>query len=77
MLKIIDPVPFISSIGKTLEKLVHKHVHNFPLEHQIVTPFQSGFTSGDSTVNQLVDLYNIPSARPWMRERKYVLFFVI
>ena len=33
-------------------------MHNFLLEHQIVTPFQSGFTSGDSTVNQLVDMYN-------------------
>ena len=53
-----SPISLISSIAKTLEKLVHKHVHNFLLEHQIVTPFQSGFTSGDSTVNQLVDLYN-------------------
>ena len=51
-------ISLISSVGKALEKLVHKHVHNFVLENNIITPFQSGFTRGDSTVNRLVDLYN-------------------
>ena len=36
-----------------------KHVHNSLLDNQIITPFHSGFTRGDSTVNQLVDIYNI------------------
>ena len=50
---------FWCSLGpKITKKLVHKHVHNFVLENNIITPFQSGFTRGDSTVNQLVDLYN-------------------
>ena len=34
------------------------HVHNFVLENIIMTPFQSGFTRADSTVNKLVNLYN-------------------
>ena len=37
---------------------MHKHVNNFILEHQIITPFQSGLTPGDSTVNQLTDMFN-------------------
>ena len=28
------------------------------LESSIITSFQSGFTAGDSSVNQLVELYN-------------------
>ncbi|MCG7881047.1 MAG: hypothetical protein JAY96_05605 [Candidatus Thiodiazotropha endolucinida] len=52
------PISLISSVGKTFEKAVYKHVHNHLLENQVITPFQSGFTRGDSTVNQLVDIYN-------------------
>lgn len=52
------PISLLSPLGKTLEKIVHKHLHNFLLENNVITPFQSGFTPGDSTVNQLVDLYN-------------------
>ena len=37
---------------------MHKHVHKFVLENQIITPFQSELTTGDSTVNQLTDMYN-------------------
>lgn len=52
------PISLLSSFGKTLEKVVHKHVHNFLLENNVITPFQSGFVPGDSTVNQPLDLYN-------------------
>ena len=45
-------------MGKTFEKAIFKHVRNFLLYNQIITPLQSGFTSGDSTVNQLLDNYN-------------------
>ena len=51
-------ISLLSSLGKTLEKVVHKNMHNFLLENNIITPFQSGFVPGNSTVNQLVDLYN-------------------
>ena len=52
------PISLISSVGKTFEKVVYKHIHNFILANQIITPFQSGFMPGDSTVNQLTDMYN-------------------
>ena len=48
----------ISFVGKAFEKAIHKHGHNFILANQIITPFQSGFMPGDSTVNQLTDMYN-------------------
>ena len=28
------------------------------IDHQIITPFQSGFVSGDSTTKQLLDTYH-------------------
>ncbi|MCG8096842.1 MAG: hypothetical protein JAZ17_25000 [Candidatus Thiodiazotropha endolucinida] len=52
------PISLLSSIGTSLEKIVHKYLHNFLIANNTITPFQSGFTQGDSTVNQLVDLYN-------------------
>ena len=48
----------MSSIGKVLEKLVHKYVFNFFRDNNVITTLQSGFVPGDSTVNQLVDIYN-------------------
>ena len=52
------PISLISSVGKTFEKAAYKHIYNFILANQIITPFQSGFMPGDSTVNQLTDMYN-------------------
>ena len=52
------PISLLSFVGKTMEKLIHKHVHNYLLHNNIITCFQSGFTAGDSSVNQLVKLYN-------------------
>ena len=37
---------------------MHKHVFNFFREHGVITSLQSGFIPGDSTINQLVDVYN-------------------
>ena len=34
------------------------HLHNYVLEHHIITEHQSGFQPKDSTVNQLVYIYN-------------------
>ena len=52
------PISLISSVEKTFEKAIFKIVHNFLLDSQINTPLQSGFTRGDSTVNQTLDNYN-------------------
>ena len=41
-----------------MKKNVHKHLLNFLNEHHVITTLQSGFVPGDSTANQLVDIYN-------------------
>ena len=52
------PVSLLSIIGKVMERIIHKHVHNFFLSTNFISPFQSGFSPGDSTTNQLLFLYN-------------------
>ena len=51
-------ISLLSNLDKTLERLVFKHLYNHFRENNIITSFQSGFTPGDSTVNQLTYLYN-------------------
>ena len=41
-----------------MERCVHKYLYNYIIDHQILTPFQSGFISGDSTSNQLLHTYH-------------------
>ena len=52
------PISLLSAVGKVLEKVVHEHLFNYIRDHEILSALQSGFISGDSTVNQLVDIYN-------------------
>ena len=52
------PISLLSTVGKVLEKIVHKYVFNFLMDHEVLTTLQSGFISRESTVNQLVDIYN-------------------
>ena len=52
------PISLLSLIGKVFEKCVYKQIHNFIVTNNIITPHQSGFTIGDSTVNQLLYLSN-------------------
>ena len=37
---------------------MHKYLFNFFLDNNVITAFQSGFVPSDSTVNQLIDIYN-------------------
>ena len=39
-------------------KHIHKHVHSYLLYNNVITYSQPGFTAGDSSVNQLVELYS-------------------
>ena len=48
----------LSTLGKVMEKIVHKHVFSFLNANSVITSLQSSFVPGDSTVNQLVDIYN-------------------
>ena len=41
-----------------MERCVYKHVHNFLVDKNVITSFQSGFTKNDSAVNQLLDITN-------------------
>ena len=52
------PISLLSTVSKVLEKIVHKYLFNFFRDNNVITPFQSGFVPGDSTVNQLIDIYN-------------------
>ena len=52
------PISLLSVISKCMERCVYKYVHNFVLLNNIITSNQSGFTFGDSAINQLVNISN-------------------
>ena len=52
------PISLLSTVGKVLEKIVHKYVFNFFPDNNVIPILQSGFVPDDSTVNQLIDIYN-------------------
>ena len=52
------PILLINIVGKVIERCVFKHINNYLLIHNIITHCQSGFTKGDSAINQLVDITN-------------------
>ena len=52
------PISLLSTLGKVMEKIVHKHVFNFFSTNNVITSLQSGFVPGDSNANQLVDIYD-------------------
>lgn len=53
------PVSLLSCVGKLLERVVFKYVFNYFHDNKLITPKQSGFMPGDSTVNQLAHLYHL------------------
>ena len=52
------PVSLLSCVSKIMERVVFKYLFNFIRDHQLISPHQSGFQPGDSTVNQLSFLYH-------------------
>ncbi len=52
------PISLLSCIGKLMERCKQKYIYNYLKTNNLLTPFQSGFIKGDSTVNQLTCLYN-------------------
>ena len=52
------PISLLCCVGKVLERCVHSHVLNYLKVNNIITPSQSGFMPGDSTVNQLTSVYH-------------------
>ena len=53
------PISLLSCIGKTMERCVYKHLYNYISQNNLLTPLQSGFISGDSTTNQLLNIYHM------------------
>lgn len=52
------PISLLSNEGKLMERCIHNHLNQYLTTNNIITPFQSGFRNGDSTVNQLLFLYH-------------------
>ena len=52
------PVSLLNISSKVCEKIIFKHLFNYCRDNDIISMHQSGFTPGDSTVHQLVYLYN-------------------
>ena len=56
--KQLPPYIAFNIAGKTMERCVHKHLYNYMVTNQLLTPLQSGFREGDSTTNQLLHTYH-------------------
>ena len=52
------PVSLLSILGKIFEQVVFKHVYNHFMDNKLISPWQSGFIPGSSTITQLLELYN-------------------
>ena len=52
------PISLISVLGKVMERCVYKHIYNFLIQNNVLTSNQSGFTPGDSAINQLLYMTN-------------------
>ena len=52
------PISLLSCIGKTLEKCVQQRTLTYLTQNELITPHQSGFIPGDSTVYHLLNLYH-------------------
>ena len=57
-LKNYRPISLISMVAKVMERLVYKHIYNYLIDNNLITTHQSGFTPGDSAVNQLLYITN-------------------
>ena len=50
------PVSLLSNVGKLMERVVFNHLYKHCMDNKILTPHNSGFKKGDSTINQLMHL---------------------
>ena len=52
------PIALLSSVGKIFESIIHKHLHNFMIETNLLCKYQSGLLPNNSTVYQLLEIYH-------------------
>ena len=71
------PISLLSVTSKVFEKCVYKYIHNFIVRNKLLSQHQSGFTRGDSTINQLLFLTNeISKALDDGLEVRVVFFYI-
>jgi hypothetical protein len=66
------PVSLLSIPGKVMERCIHKQLYDFLIGNKILSPKQSAFKRNNSTVTQLIEIYN--SVLLSLDEGKEVLF---
>ena len=52
------PISVISCVGKLFERVVFKHISNYFNENKLLYKYQAGFQTGNSTVQQLIEIYH-------------------
>ena len=52
------PISLISCVGKVMERVVFKHLYNHLKANKLIYEYQSGFLPKNSTVHQLLEIYN-------------------
>jgi hypothetical protein len=52
------PISLLSCVGKVMEHVVYKYIHNYIIEHSLLYLYQSVFLPGHSTVYQLLEIYH-------------------
>ena len=50
------PISLLPIFGKILEKLMYDSLYSHLVSHELLNPNQSGFRTGDSTVNQIISI---------------------
>ena len=71
------PISLLSCIGKILEKCIQKYILQYLNVENIITPSQSGFRQGDSTIYQLLNIYDDFSIALDNRTPTQAIFFDI
>ena len=51
-------ISLISCVGKLFERAVFKHISNYLLDNKLLYKYQSGFQTGHSTVQSLLEMYD-------------------
>ena len=52
------PISLISCVGKIMERVIYKYVYNHLQTHKLLYQYQSGFLPKNSTVHQLLEIYD-------------------
>ena len=53
------PISLLSCTSKIMERVVFTYTFNFIRDNKLLTPVQSGFVPGNSTINQLLNIYHL------------------